>query len=625
LSVIVAAAVLFASTSRPALALTADSADDVCPASADPCQVTSIVNVADRAVLDFGTRAVSLSGNGSFHFGSGSARILCGPFDATSPVAIDAKAFDGGKLDSGTVRIHARRTCSGGSAPYPCLDDTGCGLGSCSVRRCSEEQTRVCTTDSNCQLGTCNGQGRCSGFIGAFCATNSDCDLGSCTAQLSCARRPYETVECSSDEECTLGSCSVGTASISIDGSIVGRSAFPAVVVLRAADSVSLSGPINLSGSAGFSDGGELQVDATKGSVWLASQIRVRGGPAGAGGDVDLSAGEDISIEGRINLNGGNFDGGVMTAEAGRDLRIDASVLASSTTGEGYGGALELDAGRDLLIGAAALTRRIDLRANGHIGRFNEGGDGGDIELTAARDVVVHDFVRMHANGARLRGGGDVEVLGNRDVVFDGSVAASASGPLSFGGAVRLDAIGVLSVGSAALFEIDGDDDGGFLEMRGDAGIDFAGTAIMATRTHPDSAAGVVTMDSNADVSISGAILIDGPWALVDVDSCRIELAPTAIIQNGTTGGETNFTAAESIRLLAGSSLQAPEGYNDFWYRTDDKPPLIAGTVSPEPLLMVIGGTGCPVCGNSEIDYLETCDDGNVLDGDGCTSLCQTE
>jgi cysteine-rich repeat protein len=35
--------------------------------------------------------------------------------------------------------------------------------------------------------------------------------------------------------------------------------------------------------------------------------------------------------------------------------------------------------------------------------------------------------------------------------------------------------------------------------------------------------------------------------------------------------------------------------------------------------------TGCPVCGNSEIDATETCDDGNTANGDGCNSSCQNE
>ena len=33
----------------------------------------------------------------------------------------------------------------------------------------------------------------------------------------------------------------------------------------------------------------------------------------------------------------------------------------------------------------------------------------------------------------------------------------------------------------------------------------------------------------------------------------------------------------------------------------------------------------CPICGDHIIEPPETCDDGNTLDGDGCSSMCQIE
>src|SRR5262245_13369700 len=46
---------------------------------------------------------------------------------------------------------------------------------------------------------------------------------------------------------------------------------------------------------------------------------------------------------------------------------------------------------------------------------------------------------------------------------------------------------------------------------------------------------------------------------------------------------------------------------------------LVAGAVSP-------AAAGAPaVCGNGVIEPPETCDDGNVVAGDGCSALCQIE
>jgi MYXO-CTERM domain-containing protein len=36
-------------------------------------------------------------------------------------------------------------------------------------------------------------------------------------------------------------------------------------------------------------------------------------------------------------------------------------------------------------------------------------------------------------------------------------------------------------------------------------------------------------------------------------------------------------------------------------------------------------GPGDPNCGNGAVDANETCDDGNITDGDGCNALCETE
>jgi cysteine-rich repeat protein len=38
-----------------------------------------------------------------------------------------------------------------------------------------------------------------------------------------------------------------------------------------------------------------------------------------------------------------------------------------------------------------------------------------------------------------------------------------------------------------------------------------------------------------------------------------------------------------------------------------------------------IPGCGAPICGNGVIEVGETCDDGNMVNGDGCSSTCQTE
>lgn len=52
---------------------------------------------------------------------------------------------------------------------------------------------------------------------------------------------------------------------------------------------------------------------------------------------------------------------------------------------------------------------------------------------------------------------------------------------------------------------------------------------------------------------------------------------------------------------------------------------ITAGTPSPLTALCVPGTPLCNICGNGIVDPAEQCDDGNDVDGDGCSTQCRTE
>ncbi len=600
-----------------AFALTANSADDVCGPLDNPCEVTEVVRVENGAVLDFGTRDVAVTGSGSFDFGANSGRIYCGSFDATSRTAIDAVGFRNGELDSGTIAIHARRQCSGSS--YPCLEDSGCDLGACGTRRCAEAPVALCNEDSDCQLGACNLlRRRCFRNLNVACETNADCDVGPCPAQLTCSSRPYDTVDCSSNADCQLGTCSIGDASISIDGKIRGRSRFPAFVQLQAAGSVALLGPIHLSGTSGDSDGGELDVAANDGSVTIAGQVRARGGVSSTGGDVEIRASEDISVSGKLDLRGGDFDGGTLDAESGRDIFLESSIDADARSGGGFGGEILVIAGRDLSIGAATLESRLRIEASGHQNRFGDAGDGGVVDLSAEGDIFIAESVGIVADGANRAYGGDIAVFAVGDLVFDGQAHASGPGPETAAGFVAIEAFGATTIGASAILAAHADFEGGMVEVYGGERLDVAGTLETSGELNQ------LVLVSDGNLSLSGSLSLLGNESQASIDACRVDLTASARVFNSSRG-TTTITARESMRTLAGSSIETPEGINRLRYRTADKPPALDGSITPSAVLEVIGGAGCPICGNLEVDDLETCDDGNTVDGDGCSGLCQTE
>ncbi|MFN2376194.1 MAG: hypothetical protein ABR538_06635 [Candidatus Binatia bacterium] len=612
----------------PASALTAS---DVCAVNADPCSVTSRFDVAAGDVLDFGTRAVTVSGSGQFNFGRNSGSILCGPFSAsTSGAAIDANGPGAtGGSDSGTVVLHARRRCLSGNLRPPCIDSTDCQLGACNTRRCSKRPTRTCTADENCQAGTCGTNRRCTGSVSILrCDTNADCDFGTCPVQLTCANRGSDPVACSTNGDCDFGACSVGSASINLGGSIVGNSDSPASIELRAADSVSISKLINLSSTSSQSDGGELLVEAAAGSVTLTAKITATGGGQSQGGVIDISAGTDVTLSEEINVAGGDFDGGSVDVRSGRDIAVHRSILANSVSAGGFGGEVLLEAERDLALTSASSSNKTTMETNGHTSVEGFAGDGGTQDLSAGRHLSLGANTRLVGRGSTPDGSGsDIFVGAEESLSMSGDVTARADGPKGGGGAVEVDSGAPLTVNSGATFDLTGGEGGGGSLLFGSRGpVAFGGTADVSGGVAGPG--GSAFIDADADVSFTGTWTMSGiASGEFEIGACRITLGGTGKLDNKVANGSNRLTSRESMKLLAGSLLKTgASGTNTLVYRAAAKPPVQSGTVSPAASL-VLDPTlaGCPVCGNAEVDQGETCDDGNLVDGDGCSSLCQNE
>jgi len=146
---------------------------------------------------------------------------------------------------------------------------------------------------------------------------------------------------------------------------------------------------------------------------------------------------------------------------------------------------------------------------------------------------------------------------------------------------------------------------------------------------------GSVYIEGNADVSIGGRIFgaANGGSDGVHIDVCRLTIEPGGRIDqtHGIPDGDDDdnlITVHESMTLESDGVLvtKPSTGINRITYRDPAKPPVLFGQVSPEPQLIVDPAlSGCPVCGNLEIDQGESCDDGNQVSGDGCRDDCQDE
>jgi len=170
---------------------------------------------------------------------------------------------------------------------------------------------------------------------------------------------------------------------------------------------------------------------------------------------------------------------------------------------------------------------------------------------------------------------------------------------------------------------------GGALEIAAGGDVTLGGRADVGATS--GGGGGYVHVDSSGFVGISGVVRTRGTYdpafvGLLSIDACRIAMQSGGQLLNTVSGGGNRLIAHESMRLFAGSVVNAGGGDNIFTYRSADKEPFIEGSVVPSAQLVLdetLGG--CPVCGNEEVDETETCDDGNTAAGDGCSGDCQIE
>jgi cysteine-rich repeat protein len=136
---------------------------------------------------------------------------------------------------------------------------------------------------------------------------------------------------------------------------------------------------------------------------------------------------------------------------------------------------------------------------------------------------------------------------------------------------------------------------------------------------------GGASIYAGGTLSVAGSVTVAGNEAgLLDIEACRSTLASGAMLRNASNAGSNQLRIDESLELLGGSELISEEGSNRIAYRSN--PPVLLGSVSPAPELVVDPAIdGCPICGNAVRERGELCDDGNLLDGDGCSSFCMPE
>lgn len=570
------ALLLLAASTRSAQGAIVQSADEVCAPATDPCVISTSVEVDPLYPLDFGLRTVRVIEPGSF---VGSLDLACGRFESATPATWMSAPTD----EPGEVTITASRSCS--------LDPS---------------------------------------------------------------------LECLSDAVCTsagAGLCSGGDGGIAIQGTLKGNAP---TVVLRAAGDVLLEGTIKVSSSPPASYGGTVYIESKFGSVESTALIDANGGvnvsyygsePA-LGGSVTIRAAVDVTLREKILATGGTA---AIEVDSGNDTVVAAGILTQGRQGADYhGGTIDLHAGRDLNVvreaGMMAPVLNImggSRKVSGYYGYGggSYGGAGGYAFLNAGRDVVVGESVVLLGDTGMSVGelddlpiSGDWYFEAGEDLSFDAALSDRAWGQRGFSnhgvslygdGSVRIGRRGTIATSGAYSGTVAIDSDG---PVTIDGRVNARSRKIKSYGYSYGTGGDVWVQGS--DATIRGKIMTGGPSRAgeISVDVCRLHLQSGGRLDSawgaqadGATG--SSITIGESMVTERGSGIRGREGaLHAIRYRDAAKPPVLRGSITPAPGLVADPLLyGCPICGNLEIDQDETCDDGNLVGGDGCDSTCNVE
>jgi hypothetical protein len=119
------------------------------------------------------------------------------------------------------------------------------------------------------------------------------------------------------------------------------------------------------------------------GDVTLQGPIILRGGTNGDGGDVDGTVGRSFLLQGSLDLSGGGDDAsaGNLILTTGLDLRLEGVIGANGRVATSTGGFVDLKAGLASDAATLTATKTIDVSAGA-------GSDAGDVRLAACRLTV---------------------------------------------------------------------------------------------------------------------------------------------------------------------------------------------------------------------------------------------
>lgn len=597
----------------------ATTASEVCPDIQDPCVVASAVSVSSGSVLDFGGRTLHVTGSGSLRAEAGTLEIRAGELRVDRGGSVQVRGTSsrpGGEL---------RLLVAGDAGVEGTLDVSGNPGGKLHV-----EATGAVVVGGNLRADSLAGDadgGELRVLAGSFSLG------GSCSARGGGAEGFGGDVQIEADGPVIVsggvdtsgaeggrisvrsgGSVSLQAgAAITADATSAGGFGGEVRIDLSpGSGDLALAGEISVRGRSGSEDtgGGDGGVVTLRsnGDIVATESARIRaggGGPDGSGGTVDIDAGGslqlaaidasatgidsgggsvevvatgDLIVAGPVVARGGGFDAdSILLASRQGQVRIEpgAVVDVSSRMG-GSGGSIVVEAGTFDGAATASVLIAGTLLSQGGDETDDFVGDGGDIEVTARRDLFLSGSLTS-GGGFPGGSGGDLSLEAGGFAELSGSLVSRGAGRRGFGGSVSISAGSLDFSGEIAAVGTEGV--AGEVELSASGPVSLSGRIDVAGDQAGDG--GSVSIDTGGALSISGEIVADaGPrgakGGIVDGSACSVDLSPEGLL---SALGDQGLVRLRSPGLIVIEGSLRAGARNELIWR--DERPFITGNVSP--------------------------------------------
>lgn len=405
-------------------------------------------------------------------------------------------------------------------------------------------------------------------------------------------------------------------------------------ITMRAVGDITLTGLVKSNALTIDAGGGNITITAGQ-DLFQEGRVEADGGATDSGGNIALVAARNLVSTNKVSARGGEFSGGWLSFTAGDDVTISSDLDASSGSGGGDGGAIDIMAGQDgkggeKLGGAITILGALVNLTPSSTGTGPDAwaGDGGDLFVDGAGDIYVGPAVKIKNWGAAPDGSaGDVLMLNSDPIVSEigpldgnmnvqGEIITTGQGASSGAGDVTLSAGRDLTVGKV-------DVSSGWLagDFSADAGGNVSLTApVLATGGGSDgdggaidvtaglAAMGIVTVASGADLLARGASF-SGPSLGGDIGlaGCVVDVASaTAVDARGGVGWDGRPFGGSILLVTAfGGNIQGnftatPAGDIAIVHKSASPPSLAGATFDPTPTIQVVESSPIyPGCGQN--------------------------